>query len=83
MNDDERIGKLRDLVDQTAERLMYDRSLSLPEAIRLTLETRRRAEKIIPDMMDRYDLIYESRFQRLIWQFVLPRIHRGGENADG
>ncbi|HEX29899.1 hypothetical protein J7M22_07615 [Candidatus Poribacteria bacterium] len=83
MNDDERIGKLRDLVDQTAERLMYDRSLSLPEAIRLTLETRRRAEKIIPDMMDRYDLIYESRFQRLIWQFVLPRTARGGENADG
>ncbi|GEM_PF-1823372 len=83
MNEDERIKRLRELVDRTAERLMYDRNLSLPEAIRLTVETRCMAEKIIPDMMDRYDLIYESRFQRLIWQFVLPRIHRGGENADG
>lgn len=83
MNEEERIKKLRELVDQTSERLMYDVNLSLPEAIRLTVETRLRAEKIIPDMMDRYDLIYESRFQRLIWQFVLPRIQGGGEDADG
>lgn len=84
MNEDERIRRLKELVDRTAERLMYDVNLSLPEAIRLTVETRRRAERIIPDMMDKYDLIYESRFQRLIWQFVLPRIGEGGgEDADG
>jgi predicted RNA methylase len=82
MNDDERIKALRRLVDRTAERLMYDRNLTLPEAVELTVETRLQAEKIIPDMMDRYDLIYESRFQRLIWQFVLPRTWKGGEDAN-
>jgi len=79
--EERRLRELKKLVDETAERLMYG-NLSLAKAIRLTIETRERAERIIPDMMDKYDLIYESRFQRLIWQFVIPR-EKEGEDVSG
>lgn len=79
--EERRLRELRKLVDETAEKLMYG-ELSLAEAVRLTIEARERAERIIPDMMDKYDLIYESRFQRLIWQFVIPK-EKGGEDVSG
>lgn len=66
------LAQLRKLVDNTAEQLRWGK-LHLPEAIELVAETREQAEKLIPNMMDTYDLIYESRFTRLMWQFVLPK----------
>jgi hypothetical protein len=64
--------RLKQLVDKTSEQLRWGK-LSLREAIELTEETREQAKKLIPDMMNKYDLIYASRFERLIWQFVMPR----------
>ena len=66
------LAQLRELVDNTADKLRWG-NLSLREAIELTMATREKAESLIPDMMDKYELIYESRFERLIWQFVMPR----------
>ena len=66
------ISELKELVDNTSEQLRWGK-LNLREAIELAEETREQAKKLIPNMMDRYDLIYESRFERLIWQFVMPR----------
>ena len=64
--------QLKQLVDKTSEQLRWG-ELNLREAIELQEETREQAKKLIPDMMDKYDLIYQSRFERLIWQFVMPR----------
>jgi hypothetical protein len=66
------LSKLKELVDKTSEQLRWGK-LSLREAIELAEDTKEQAKKFIPDMMDKYDLIYESRFERLIWQFVMPR----------
>jgi hypothetical protein len=63
------VKKLRDLVDETAERIVKG-GLSLEEAERLVVETRAKAETLIPDDMDKFDLIYGSRFRRLIDQFI-------------
>jgi hypothetical protein len=64
----EKLEKLRKLVDRTAFLLanvpMTDRARD-----GLLIATRREAEKIIPDQMETYTLIYESRFYRLIEQF--------------
>ena len=66
------LSQLKKLVDKTSEQLRCG-ELSLREAIELAEYTKEQAKKLIPDMMDKYDLIYESRFERLIWQFVMPR----------
>ncbi|HIE28399.1 TPA: hypothetical protein EYP66_14055 [Candidatus Poribacteria bacterium] len=66
------LSQLKKLVDKTSEQLRWGK-LSLRDAIELTEDTKEQAKKLIPDMMDKYDLIYESRFERLIWQFVMPR----------
>lgn len=63
------IKKLRDLVDATADRIVRG-DLSVEEAEELIKETRQKAEMLIADDMDKYDLIYESRFRRLIDQFI-------------
>jgi polyhydroxyalkanoate synthesis regulator phasin len=63
------IKKLRDLVDETADKIVSG-DLSLEEAEELVKETRQKAEMLIADDMDKYDLIYESRFRRLIDQFI-------------
>ena len=66
------LSQLKELVDNTSEQLRWDK-LSLKDAIELVEYTKEQAKKLIPNMMDKYDLIYESRFERLIWQFVMPR----------
>ena len=66
------LSQLKKLVDKTSEQLRWNK-LTLREAIELVEETREQAEKLIPDMMDKYALIYEARFERLMWQFVMPR----------
>lgn len=63
-----KLEKLRRLVDRTAFLLA---NVPMTEQMRdeLLIATRRRAEDLIPDQMDNYTLIYESRFYRLIEQF--------------
>lgn len=65
----DKVKQLRDLIDSTSDRLVNG-GLSLQEAEELVRNTRLQAEVLIPDEMDKYDLIYETRFQRLIEQFV-------------
>jgi hypothetical protein len=60
------------LADSVSVQIVSGR-LSFKEAIMLVEQAREKAEKLIPDMMDKYTLIYESRFQRLIWQFIVSK----------
>jgi hypothetical protein len=39
---------------------------------------RRQAQEIVPDLMDRFDLIYKARFERLISQYI-----DGGRGRNG
>ena len=64
--------QLKRVVDRTSERLQWD-NLSLWEALELTNQARVQAEKLIPGQMGLIQLIYTSRFRRLLEQFVIPR----------
>jgi len=71
-DEDEKLAQLRELVDSACEEIMGGR-LDISEATVLAQRVRRQAAEIIPDMMDRFDLIYQSRFERLISQYVTAR----------
>ena len=62
------LEKLRHLVDRTAF-LLANVPMSDRARDELLIATRRRAEELIPDQMEKYTLIHESRFYRLIEQF--------------
>jgi hypothetical protein len=64
------IEELKDLVDSTANEIESG-GLAIDTANRLVEETRKKAEKLIPDDMDKYDMIYGARFARLIEQYVV------------
>jgi hypothetical protein len=72
MSEDEKIKNLKALVDRTAEDLQSG-DLSEEKARELIAETRKEAEKLIPDDMDKYDMIYGARFERLLDQFIKVR----------
>ena len=59
---------LRKLVDRTAF-LLANVPMTDTARDELLIATRHEAEKLIPDQMDKYTLIYEARFYRLIEQF--------------
>lgn len=67
--EDERVNALQRLVARAAARIRSGK-LTLAEAIHLAEHTRHEAELLIPDQMNTYDLIYESRLTRLAWQFA-------------
>jgi hypothetical protein len=70
MNEEhQRIAALKALVDATANEITSG-GLDIDTANKLIAETRDKAEKLIPDDMDKYDLIYMPRFKRLIEQFI-------------
>ena len=66
---DERIGKLKKIVDQACEKIKSGR-MTPGEAKTEAALIRLKAEALIPDQMDKYDLIYGSRLKRLIQQFL-------------
>lgn len=70
--EDTLLTQLKTVVDCTSEQLQWG-NLTLWEAVELINQTRVQAEKLIPDQMGLYQLIYASRFRRLIEQFVIPR----------
>ncbi len=71
-DEEHKLTQLRELVDSACEEIMGGR-LDRQEATVLAQRVRRQAQEIIPDMMDKFDLIYQSRFERLISQYVHTR----------
>ena len=67
--EEEKLHALRELVDGACEEIMGGR-LNRQEATVLAQRVRREASEIIPDMMETFDLIYKSRFERLIAQYI-------------
>jgi hypothetical protein len=67
--EEEKLLALRELVDSACEEIMGGR-LDRQEATVLAQRIRREASEIIPDMMETFDLIYKSRFERLIAQYI-------------
>jgi len=63
--EDRRIQKLRDLVDQTAIRLRQG-SLSYEENRRLIDKTREKVVELFPDKGYLFDLIHRARFYRIL-----------------
>jgi hypothetical protein len=75
--EEEKLARLRELVDSACEEIMGGR-LDRQEATVLAQRVRRQAQEIIPDLMDEFDLIYKSRFERLISQYIAGAESRGG-----
>ena len=67
-DEEDKLAQLRELVDSACEEIMGGR-LDRQEATVLAQRVRRQAQGIIPDLMDKFDLIYQSRFERLISQY--------------
>ena len=67
--EEEKLSASRELVDSACEEIMGGR-LDRQEATVLAQRIRRQASEIIPDLMDTFDLIYKSRFERLISQYI-------------
>lgn len=67
--EDAKLALLRELVDSACEEIMGGR-LNRQEATVLAQRVRREAQQVIPDLMDKFDLIYKSRFERLISQYI-------------
>ncbi len=67
--EDQKLLRLRELVDSACEEIMGGR-LNRQEATVLAQRVRREAQEIIPDLMETFDLIYKSRFERLISQYI-------------
>jgi hypothetical protein len=65
----ERIAALKALVDGTADKIRGG-ELDIDEANKLVEETRMKAEELIPEDMDKFDMIYGARFRRLMEQFI-------------
>jgi hypothetical protein len=74
--EEQKLLALRELVDSACEEIMRGR-LNRQEATVLAQRVRREASEIIPDLMDKFDLIYKSRFERLISQYI------GGPGRNG
>ncbi len=67
--EEHKLERLRELVDSACEEIMGGR-LDRQEGTVLAQRVRRQAREIIPDLMDKFDLIYKSRFERLISQYI-------------
>jgi hypothetical protein len=68
----ERIAALKALVDGTADKIAGG-ELDIDEAGKLVEETRLKAQELIPDDMDKFDLIYGARFKRLMEQYITSK----------
>jgi hypothetical protein len=66
--DQETVERLREIVDPVS-RVIVERRVTASEARELIDKARLEAALVIPDQMERYDLIYGSRFARLLEQF--------------
>jgi hypothetical protein len=71
--DDEaaRVRKVRHLVDLAAS-LIMQAGMTRREAEQLVASVRERILELFPDGEDTYELVYSSRFQRIIDEFAKP-----------
>lgn len=69
---DEKIKKLKKIVDDLCERIKRG-ELTLGEAKTKSSLLRLKAKELIPEQMEKFDLIYGSRLKRLIQQFLVKR----------
>jgi len=65
----ERLQAIRAIVDDVARRI-ENQTLDEAEARNLVANVRFQVSLLIPEQMETYDLIYGSRFERLIQQFI-------------
>jgi len=72
LDQDERMERLRGLVDELCDKIRTG-ELTLGEAKKEAALVRLKAQKLIPFEMEKFDLIYKTRFERLIQQFLSPR----------
>ena len=70
----EKIVRLREIVDPVCRAIVEGR-YSFEEAQRAIDQARLEAAMVIPDQLERYDLIYGNRFQRLLEQFPPQKIN--------
>lgn len=71
MDHNNRVQVLKQIVDEAAVRLMVG-GLSVDEAEGMLRRVRNQAQLLLPEQMETFDLIYQSRLRRLIDQFVRP-----------
>ena len=69
VEEERKLNYIKSIVDEACLRIVGG-ELDADKARRLAASVRARIAEIIPDMMDRYDMIYGSRFERLIQQFI-------------
>ena len=72
LREDLKLGVLRSMVDKVCAAIVVGK-LDREEAEREIANVRKKASLLIPDMMATYDLIYASRFRRLMEQFIGDR----------
>jgi predicted XRE-type DNA-binding protein len=65
----ERLRAIRAIVDDVSQRI-ENQTLSETEARELVANVRFQVSLLIPEQMETYDLIYSTRFERLIQQFI-------------
>ena len=80
LNSEEKLKKLKKIVDQACEKIKSG-ELTLGEAKKEAALVRLKAESLIPDDMEKFDLIYGNRLKRLIQQYVEKKI--GGNKKSG
>jgi hypothetical protein len=80
LDSDEKIKKLKKIVDEAYERIKSG-ELTLGEAKKEAALVRLKAESLIPDDMEKFDLIYGNRFKRLIQQFVEKKRDNEGKSS--
>jgi hypothetical protein len=73
LDDNKRLKRLQQLVDEVCEKIKRG-ELTLGEAKKEAALVRLKAEKLIPYDMEKFDLIYASRLNRMIEQYLLPKL---------
>jgi hypothetical protein len=72
LDDSKRIKKLRQMVDDVCDKIKNGK-LTLGEARKESALVRLKAEKLIPFEMEKFDLIYSSRLNRMIEQYLMSK----------
>ncbi len=73
IEEEKKMRRLRFIVDLAQAVLMQQTDLTLREAFTIMRDTKKAALNLFPDKEDVYDLIYASRFRRIISErFVIP-----------
>lgn len=70
---EEGIKRLKKIVDEACEKIKSGK-LTPGEAKKEAALVRLKAESLIPEDMEKFDLIYGSRLKRLIQQFVEKKV---------